>query len=58
VLKVVKKILKSMVGEALVGAGPEIAHVDLVIGPRGGMATIRSFWSHSTNPAPKKTTKK
>ena len=25
-----------MVGEALVGSGPEIAHIDLVIGPRGG----------------------
>lgn len=26
----------TLVGEALVGEGPEIAHVDLVIGPRGG----------------------
>ena len=25
-----------MVGEALVGSGPEVAHIDLVIGPRGG----------------------
>ena len=25
-----------MVGEALIGSGPEIAHIDLVIGPRGG----------------------
>ena len=32
----VRNILKSMVGEALVGSGPEIAHIDLVIGPRGG----------------------
>jgi 5,6,7,8-tetrahydromethanopterin hydro-lyase len=32
----VKTVLKSMVGEALVGSGPEIAHIDLVIGPRGG----------------------
>ncbi len=29
-------IVKSMVGEALVGDGPEIAHIDLVIGPKGG----------------------
>jgi 5,6,7,8-tetrahydromethanopterin hydro-lyase len=36
VSNVVKKILKSMVGEALVGSGPEIAHIDLVLGPRGG----------------------
>ena len=32
----VQTVLKSMVGEALVGSGPEIAHIDLVIGPRGG----------------------
>ena len=29
-------IVKSMIGEALVGEGNEIAHIDLVIGPRGG----------------------
>ena len=29
-------ILRSLIGEALVGDGPEIAHIDLVIGPRGG----------------------
>jgi len=29
-------IIRSMIGEALVGDGPEIAHIDLVIGPRGG----------------------
>ena len=29
-------IVRSMIGEALVGDGPEIAHIDLVIGPRGG----------------------
>lgn len=28
-------LVKSMIGEALVGDGPEIAHIDLVIGPRG-----------------------
>jgi 5,6,7,8-tetrahydromethanopterin hydro-lyase len=36
VLNMTKNILKSMVGEALAGSGPEIAHIDLVIGPRGG----------------------
>ena len=25
-----------MIGEALIGSGPEIAHIDLIIGPRGG----------------------
>jgi 5,6,7,8-tetrahydromethanopterin hydro-lyase len=29
-------IVRSMIGEALVGDGNEIAHIDLVIGPRGG----------------------
>lgn len=29
-------ITRSLIGEALVGDGPEIAHIDLVIGPRGG----------------------
>ena len=29
-------IVRSLIGEALVGDGPEIAHIDLVIGPRGG----------------------
>ena len=29
-------IVRSMIGEALVGEGSEIAHIDLVIGPRGG----------------------
>ncbi len=27
---------ETLVGEALVGEGPEIAHIDLVIGPKGG----------------------
>jgi len=26
----------TLIGEALVGSGPEVAHIDLVIGPRGG----------------------
>jgi 5,6,7,8-tetrahydromethanopterin hydro-lyase len=36
VLNLVKTVLKSMVGETLIGAGPEIAHIYLVIGQRGG----------------------
>ncbi len=31
-----KRITKSLIGEALAGTGPEIAHIDLVIGPKGG----------------------
>ena len=30
------KIDKSLIGEALVGEGDEVAHIDLVIGPKGG----------------------
>ncbi|RZK82853.1 MAG: aldehyde-activating protein, partial [Methylobacterium sp.] len=32
------KINKVMVGEALVGDGNEVAHIDLIIGPRGSPA--------------------
>ncbi|MBV8651731.1 MAG: formaldehyde-activating enzyme [Alphaproteobacteria bacterium] len=32
------KISKVMVGEALVGDGNEVAHIDLIIGPRGSPA--------------------
>ena len=32
------KITKVCVGEALVGDGNEVAHIDLIIGPRGGPA--------------------
>lgn len=32
------KIDKVFVGEALVGEGNEVAHVDLIIGPRGSGA--------------------
>ena len=32
------KINKLMVGESLVGEGNEVAHIDLIIGPRGGPA--------------------
>tara|TARA_Y100000287_G_scaffold122710_1_gene98825 strand:+ start:480 stop:617 length:138 start_codon:yes stop_codon:yes gene_type:complete len=29
------KITKMLVGESLVGDGNEVAHIDLIIGPRG-----------------------
>ena len=32
------KIDRMMVGEALVGDGNEVAHIDLIIGPRGSAA--------------------
>ena len=32
------KINKVMIGESLVGDGNEVAHIDLVIGPRGSAA--------------------
>jgi len=32
------KVTKVMVGEALVGDGNEVAHIDLIIGPRGSPA--------------------
>lgn len=34
------KISKVMVGEALVGDGDEVAHIDLLLGPRGSAAEI------------------
>jgi 5,6,7,8-tetrahydromethanopterin hydro-lyase len=34
----VKKIDRVMVGEALVGEGNEVAHIDLLLGPRGSAA--------------------
>lgn len=33
-----KKINRVMVGEALIGEGNEVAHIDLVLGPRGSAA--------------------
>lgn len=33
-----RKINRVMVGEALVGEGNEVAHIDLIIGPRGSAA--------------------
>ncbi|HEY0525234.1 MAG TPA: formaldehyde-activating enzyme, partial [Stellaceae bacterium] len=32
------KITKVCVGEALVGDGDEVAHIDLIVGPRGSAA--------------------
>ena len=32
------KITKTLVGESLVGDGNEVAHIDLIIGPRGSPA--------------------
>ena len=32
------KITKLLVGESLVGEGNEIAHIDLILGPRGSAA--------------------
>ena len=34
------KINKLMVGESLVGDGNEVAHIDLLIGPRGSTAEL------------------
>ena len=50
------KINKLCVGESLVGDGNEIAHIDLIIGPRGSAAEIgvcqcanqQQGWFHRT----------
>jgi len=42
------KINKVMVGEALVGDGNEVAHIDLLIGPRGS-AVETAFCNSLTN---------
>lgn len=42
------KIDRVMVGEALVGEGNELAHIDLIIGPRGSPAEI-AFCNTLTN---------
>lgn len=39
-----------LIGEALVGEGPEIAHIDLVIGPKGG-SVEQAFVSSLASPA-------
>ncbi len=42
------KINRVMVGESLVGDGNEIAHIDLIIGPRGSAAEV-AFCNSLTN---------
>lgn len=42
------KITKTMVGESLVGDGNEVAHVDLILGPRGSAAET-AFCNALTN---------
>lgn len=42
------KINKLLVGEALVGGGNEVAHIDLIIGPRGSAAEL-AFANALTN---------
>ena len=42
------KINKVMVGESLVGEGNEVAHIDLIMGPRGSAAE-RAFCNALTN---------
>ena len=34
------KINKTLVGESLIGEGNEVAHIDLIMGPRGSAAEI------------------
>ena len=43
------KINKVLVGESLVGDGNEVAHIDLVIGPRGSAAETAFCNSLSNN---------
>src|SRR5579864_2020763 len=43
------KINKLMVGESLVGDGNEVAHIDLIIGPRGSAAESAFCHSLSNN---------
>ena len=42
------KITKTLVGESLIGEGNEVAHVDLIMGPRGG-AVEAAFCHALTN---------
>jgi 5,6,7,8-tetrahydromethanopterin hydro-lyase len=44
-----KKISKLMVGESLVGDGNEVAHIDLMIGPRGSPAETAFAHALSNN---------
>ena len=42
------KINKVMIGESLVGDGNEVAHIDLIVGPRGSAAET-AFCNSLTN---------
>jgi 5,6,7,8-tetrahydromethanopterin hydro-lyase len=41
------KINKVLVGEALVGEGNEVAHVDLIMGPRGSAVETAFCLTHT-----------
>lgn len=43
-----KYITKSLIGEALVGSGPEVAHIDLVVGSKGGAVETAFMISFAT----------
>ena len=43
-----RKVTRLLVGESLVGEGNEVAHIDLIIGPRGGAAEV-AFANALTN---------
>ena len=43
-----RKVTRLLVGESLVGEGNEVAHIDLIIGPRGGTAEV-AFANALTN---------
>ena len=43
------KINKTLVGESLVGEGNEVAHIDLMIGPRGG--AVETAFCNTLKPA-------
>ncbi|HSD35220.1 MAG TPA: formaldehyde-activating enzyme, partial [Alphaproteobacteria bacterium] len=42
------KITKTLVGESLIGEGNEVAHIDLIMGPRGSAAE-NAFCNALTN---------
>jgi 5,6,7,8-tetrahydromethanopterin hydro-lyase len=44
-----RRITKSLVGEALIGDEPEVAHIELMIGPRGS-AVEQAFMSSLASP--------
>ena len=43
------KITKTMVGESLIGDGNEVAHIDLIMGPRGSAAESAFCTALTTN---------